>query len=354
MKKTILLIVACVITFATVRAQSSEVEATTKLTKAEQFKLTSSLIKEELIYKYENKHLCIYTQLFTDLEIGEQLVALEFRAPLPGILKSATDVIFHPLGYLDMEQIDDLLLALEMILEESNNSEKKDRYSITYTTPGGIDIYYTNGVTLGVVNTTPVVSFRKKWFKLDEYGVQTSTYSEAEATLDIKDLPQLISGIKEAQIVCKKELAERTPLTKSSILAKAAAKKEAQAEAEAEEFRKAEEIKAEEARIAEEKRKEANATDLYKKEVTTSIVQVQQEYTKLELTDSPIFTAYKKAISKLMQSRVLRDWETLDVINTVMQNLIKENCSIDKTALETQLAEKTTPEEIIEVFKASL
>ena len=44
MKKTILLIVACVFAFATVQAQSSEVEATTKLTKAEQFKAKSDFI----------------------------------------------------------------------------------------------------------------------------------------------------------------------------------------------------------------------------------------------------------------------------------------------------------------------
>ena len=207
MKKSILLIVACAFAFATVQAQSSEVEATTQLTKAEQFKLKSSFIKEELIYKYEDKNLHVCTQLFTDLKTGEQLVTLEFRAPIQG-LKSAAEFYFSPLGYLDMEQIDDLLLALEMILDGSNNSDKKDRYSISYTAPGGIDVYYTNGVSLGIVNTTPVVSFRKKWFKLDEYGVQTSTYSEAESALNIKDLPKLISGIKEAQTIAQQALAK--------------------------------------------------------------------------------------------------------------------------------------------------
>ena len=42
MKKTFLLIVACVFAFATVQAQSSEVEATTQQTKAEQFKQKNS------------------------------------------------------------------------------------------------------------------------------------------------------------------------------------------------------------------------------------------------------------------------------------------------------------------------
>lgn len=352
MKKTILLIVACVITFATVRAQSSEVEATTKLTKAEQFKAKSDFIKEDLIYKYQGQGVRLFAKLFVDLKTGEQLTALEFY-PSAGqqIMNSMiSGVVSEPLGYLDMDAIDDLLLALETIVEIDKTSNKQEEFSVTYITPSGIDVFFNRFEG----NAYGICTFRKKWYSIDDYGIQTAKYSEGWISILVSALPKLISSIREAQIVCEKELSERTPLTMNTILAKVAAKKEAEAEAEAEEFRKAEEIKAEEARIAEEKRKEANATDLYKKEVTTSIVQVQQEYTKLELTDSPIFTAYKKAISKLMQSRVLRDWETLDVINTVMQNLIKENCSIDKTALETQLAEKTTPEEIIEVFKASL
>lgn len=84
------------------------------------------------------------------------------------------------------------------------------------------------------------------------------------------------------------------------------------------------------------------------------MVQVQQEYTKLKLTQKPTFVAYKKAVSQLMMSRVLEDWKALDAISALMENLLKEDCTIDKTALEKQLAEKTTPAEIIEVFKAFL
>ena len=81
---------------------------------------------------------------------------------------------------------------------------------------------------------------------------------------------------------------------------------------------------------------------------------MQQEYLKLELTYTPTFTAYKKAVSQLMQSKSLEDWKTLDAISVLMENLIKEDCTIDKTALEKQLAEKTTPAEMIEVLKAFL
>ena len=187
------------------------------------------------------------------------------------------------------------------------------------------------------------MTFYRRSYYVNEYGIWAQ-YISGTATSNVTDLAKLINDIREAQIVCEKGLVEGTPLTMDAILAAKAAKQEA---AEAEELRKEEER-----RIAEEKkRKEEEASDTYKKEVTAHVVQVQQEYKKLELTDTPIFTAYKKAISQLMMSRTLNDWKTLDTLNALMENLTKEDCTIDKTALETQLAEKTTSAEIIEVFK---
>lgn len=344
MKKTFLLIVACVFAFTTVHAQSSEVEATTKLTKAEQFKVKSDFIMEDLIYKYQGQGVRLFAKLFVDLKTGEQLTALEFYPSAGQQLVNAmfTNTVSEPLGYLDMDAIDDLLLALETIVEIDKTSNKQNEFSLTYMTPNGIDVFFNRYEG----NAYGTCTFRKKWYSIDDYGIQTAKYSEGWINITVSALPKLISSIREAQIVCEKELIERTPLTMNTILAKAAAQKEA--EAEAEEFRKAEE-----ARIAEEKRK-VEATDAYKKEVTTHMIQVQQEYTKLELTYTPTFTAYKKALSQLMMSRFLDDWKTLDAIHTVMQNLLKEDCTIDKTALEKQLAEKTTPAEIIDVFKAFL
>ena len=340
MKKSFILIVACIFTFATVQAQSSEVEATTKLTKAEQFKAKSDFIKEDLIYKYQGQGVRLFAKLFVDLKTGEQLTALEFY-PSAGqqIMNSMLGVVSAPLGYLDMDAIDDLLLALETIVEIDKTSSKQDEFSVTYITPSGIDVFFNRYEG----NAYGTCTLRKKWYSIDDYGMQTVNYSEGWISIAVTALPKLISSIREAQIVCEKELIERTPLTMNTILAKAAAQKEA----EAEEFRKAEE-----ARIAEEKRKVEEATDAYKKEVTTHVVKVQQEYTKLELTYTPIFTAYKKAVSQLMMSRVLNDWKTLDAISALMENLLKADCTIDKTALETQLAEKANSAEIIEVFKA--
>lgn len=203
MKKTFLLIVACVFAFATVQAQSSEVEATTQLTKAEEFKLNCSFIKETEIYKFDQAGVKVLAKLFTDLQNGEQLVALEFHPST--FVKVLSGGIAAPLGYLDMDQVDDLLLALETILNEFNNSAKKDKYTISYTAPGGIDVFF---VTDFPGQPAPVVMFRKKWFITDDYGVQTINYSEAFAMLPINFLSKLISSIKEAQLIANQALAK--------------------------------------------------------------------------------------------------------------------------------------------------
>lgn len=194
MKKTFLLIIACVFAFATVQAQSSEVEATTQLTKAEQFKAKNSFIKEETLY-HRNLGLTVYAQLFTDLKSGEQLITFMFYG------------ITGPLGYLDFEEVDNLLLALETILNESNNSSKKDNYSISYTAPGGIDVYFTTEGLVGL-SSKYGLRFSKKWYIIDDYGMRTSKYSQEVAILPITALPNVIAAIKEAKAIANQALAK--------------------------------------------------------------------------------------------------------------------------------------------------
>lgn len=208
MKKVFLVIVACAFAFIGAYAQNSEVEAVNQLTKAEQFKLRSSLIKESTIYEDKSSGMKLYAKLFTDLKSGEQLAALEFW---PTLGKALTSGNFTPLGYLDMDKIDDLLLALETILTEYNNTDKKEACSITYTSPGGIDAsYYSNFVASSLsFSGGPAVVFRKKWFKTDEYGTQTAIYSEGTTNCPIKSLPKLIDSIKEAQAIANKALEKK-------------------------------------------------------------------------------------------------------------------------------------------------
>ena len=197
MKKTLFLILLFVLVCANVQAQSSEVETSTQITKAEQFKLKNSFIKETQIYEYAGSGVKILVKLLKNLKNGEEIAALEFY-------QSALKLTGVPLGYLDMDSVDDLLLALETIQNESNNSTKKEKISISYSAPGGIDVFYTPdfpGQMGGYI-----ILFRKKWFAVDDYGMQTCNYSETIAITPPKELPKLISSIKEAQMIANQAL----------------------------------------------------------------------------------------------------------------------------------------------------
>ncbi len=201
MKKVFLLIVACTFAFVSANAQTSAVEAASQLTKAEQFKANNSFIKETEIYKFSETGVKVFAKLFTDLKSGEQLAALEFHPST--LVKALSGGLAQPLGYLDMDQVDDLLLALETITKEASNSDKKEKFTISYTAPGGIDVFY---VTDFPGQPAPIVIFRKKWFAIDDYGVQTSVYSEGMSILPIKSLTGFISSLKEAQTIANQSL----------------------------------------------------------------------------------------------------------------------------------------------------
>ena len=194
MKKAFLLMVACAFAFVSAQAQSSEVEAFTQSTKAQQFKDKNSFIKETKIYKYATSPTVLYphclsmsANIFTDLKSGEQVAALEFGCTITGFI-----------GYLDMDQVDDLVLALETISNEFNNSDKKDNYTISYTAPGGIDVF----------STHKDVIFRKKWIVTNEFGIQTDQYGTSLAIIPAKTIEKVISSIKEAQTIAKQSLGQ--------------------------------------------------------------------------------------------------------------------------------------------------
>lgn len=197
MKKAFLLVVACAFTFVSAQAQSSEVEAVSQTTKTEQFKTNCSFLKETLIGEFREGGVQILTILYTDLKTGNELVGLEFRSY--GTLLNGVGIP-ESLGYLDADQVNDFLLALETMLDETKNAGKKEQSAISYTAPSGIDAhsYSLNGVQY--------VGFRKKWITTNEFGVRQYTYTQNPPFMTINKLAKLISSIKEAQTIAEQYL----------------------------------------------------------------------------------------------------------------------------------------------------
>ena len=356
-------------------AQNSEIEAAMQETKAEQFLKENSFVREDQISSYVGKGIEVYAKIFTDLTSGQRIAALEFFTQNQAAAGTAMNIAASlasedgkskqvvseeemapkPLGYLDMDYVGDLITALEQIVSIANNASKKDVFSISYTAPGGIDVYFSQGIKdmWGIKGDASVI-FRKKWYGINEYGVRSVQYTRTKG-IKIENIAKLIPIIKDAKMIAEKEL-NASYTSQMQVAQFKPIQQTYTSVSDSENTINESEITPKQEVIAKKAKPEKpqELSDTRKKEVTTHVIQVQQEYTKLELTFTPIFSAYKKVVSQLMMSRVLEDWKTLDAISVLMDNLIKEDCTIDKTALEKQLAEKTTPAEMIEVFKAFL
>jgi hypothetical protein len=202
MKKSFLLIVLCVFVCLGAYAQKSDVEVASQLTKVEQFKTKNSFIKETEIYKVKGD-VKVYCKLFTDLKTDEKIAALEFVPSTAKLLLGTATTA--TLGYLDMDEVDDFVLALETIVNEFEKRDKKEQWTISYSAPGGIDVIAGPALPLLPAN---FVLFRKKWFKIDEYGQQTCVYSEGNVSTSINKLPEIIAGIKEAQQIANQALSK--------------------------------------------------------------------------------------------------------------------------------------------------
>lgn len=204
MKRIFLLIVACAFAFVGAQAQNSDVEATSQTTKIEQFKAACNFVKENILYTFEEGGLKIFAMQYTNLKTGEKIVGFEFFAATKAQQLTGT---VESLGYLDIDQTDDFILALEKILEESANSDKGNNCAIHYTTNGGINVhyYYISGA-MGM--NTQVVGFRKRWLTTNEFGVQKYEYTQNPPSIGIAKLTKLISSLKEAQLIAKQSLGE--------------------------------------------------------------------------------------------------------------------------------------------------
>ena len=198
MKKTFLLIVACTFAFVSAYAQSSEAEIVSQKTKSEQFKTSCSFLKESILCEFKEAGIKVCAMLYTDLKTKEQLTGIEFIST--NAVKELTGQAEH-LGYLDMDQLDDFILALETILKEAETVTKKDICSICYTTPGGVEVYFYS--IEGATGAGSIVAFRKRWIAPNQYGVNEYHYTLNPPIMYTPKLAKLIETFKEAKNIAK-------------------------------------------------------------------------------------------------------------------------------------------------------
>lgn len=363
MKKTFLVLATLLLSYMGANAQQSEVEIANQETKTEKFLKECNFVREDQITSYKGKGLEIYGKIFTDLKSGKQVAAIEFFVKRK-VFGQGEDLAAKPLGYLDIEHADDLITALEQILAMANNASKKDAYSISYTAPGGIDVYFSQGIKLMVgAETDPMVYFRKKWYGINEYGTRSVHYVDTEGT-KVESLTKIIPVIKETKLIAAKEVKNAytpqpkviqnkvvqptyTPVAENSIESVPVIETKA-------EESKAEEIKVEETKATDaivETTSPMNIED-YKKQLNATLVKVVQKYNAQGLMLGTICKSYMQCGRTLIKSNSIEDLQTLDKLNSLAENLLDKLCMIDKKALEKQLSSQKTAEGMLEVFKS--
>ena len=208
MKKNLLIIATCILFAGNVIAQNSAVEAALQFeTKAEKFIKACDFYKTTTYSDMEEDGLKIYAQVFENLKNHKKLGAIYFEtesdkakaammAVLTGGATSADDGSPKPLGYLDIDEVDDLLSALNAIVAETK-VKSKEKFTISYMTHGGINVVYNKD--------NNECRYFKEWNTVNKYGtrVQYVVYSKA---VSIKAVTKTITMLEKAKTIINQNL----------------------------------------------------------------------------------------------------------------------------------------------------
>ena len=212
MKKTLFIIAAGIMMIATAQAQNSTIEAIQQLTKTEQFINSCSFYKTEKLIELKEGGLYVTAMVLTDLQTNKKIGAMYFESKTDG-KKMATGVIGtalgvkgsedtmndagpKPLGYLDLDNIDDLISSLNAIVESTK--QKSDvPYVISYITKGCINVTYNS--------ESEKVIFSREWNSINRFGTPiTGTISSPEVS--IKSVVKTIDTLEKAKNIINQNL----------------------------------------------------------------------------------------------------------------------------------------------------
>jgi hypothetical protein len=201
MKKLFLsLVVLMICGFASAQNSATESKELYKETKAEKFLRESSLYREDTYIKLKEDGITAYVKVATNLITNQKIGYCYFETEadkgalfLTGGVAGAPE----PLGYLDMEEIDDMILALNKILEDTKLKKDVKSYSISFTTESGINVYYDT--------IEKKVFYGKKWNYTNQYGVER-TYTLWSPPASLRSLSKTVLMLEKAKKVINDNL----------------------------------------------------------------------------------------------------------------------------------------------------
>ncbi len=202
MKKTLFLIAAGIMMIATAHAQNSVVEAEQhqQETKAEKFLKECDFYRTDTYVEMEESGIRAWakvtTNLVTNEKIGYCYFMTESKEALAMFTGGAAGGSSKPLGYLDMDEIDDMIKALNKLVEISKQKNPNE-YSVDFITKAGINIHYNS--------EDNKVVYSKKWYYVNEYGVK-GYYTIYSPTASIKAVTKTITMLEKAKTIINQNL----------------------------------------------------------------------------------------------------------------------------------------------------
>lgn len=201
MKKLFLVLaISMVVGLAYAQNTAAESEEEKELTKAEQFLKGASLYREDTYVKFKEDGITAYVKVATDLLTNQKIGYCYFETEVDRSLKflslgAAGDP--EPLGYLDMDEIDDMILALNKIIEDTKVKKDVKYYQINYSTKSGINVHY---------NTEDKkVYYYKKWSYTNQYGV-SGTFKMVSPPATLKSLAKTVKMLEKAQTIINQNI----------------------------------------------------------------------------------------------------------------------------------------------------
>lgn len=161
-------------------------------TKAELFINNCFYSKTETFNKAWQGDLNFYAKVTTNL-ITQEKVGYIFFETETGTYGAASS-----LGYLDMDEVDDLLRALNGVLEVSKEKSEAKSYVINYVTHGGLDFTF-------YFDKNGKIVISKEWNYINRYGTKVSSRVTNES-MSTKDMVKFISELEKTRSIVLENL----------------------------------------------------------------------------------------------------------------------------------------------------
>lgn len=189
--KKLFLFLATLMVCGLINAQNSaaEVIENSKETKAEKFLRESTLYREDRYIKLWESGINAEAKIATDLMTNKKIGYCYFETEEQ-----------EPLGYLDMDEIDDMILALNKMLEDTKIKKDVQEYTIKFSTISGINVEFKRTIT-----GAQKVFYSKEWYYINEYGVNTRVTLTSKP-VSIKSLAKTVEMLEKAKKVINDNL----------------------------------------------------------------------------------------------------------------------------------------------------